>query len=157
MEQISGESTVVDGADARERMRDRARARSQAERGPYLTPAWLDQSFVLPAGPRDGGEAEVVLPAPRAAILNHAPAPVFERPAAPEVDFATVVRRADAGRRARITTAAGLLLALVAVLVFQVSGEPAAAVCAVVAAVVTIAAASVRVVLGRAPVPYLGA
>ena len=81
--------------------------------------------------------------------------PVFERPASPEIDFVAVVHRADVGRRARIVTAVALVLTLVAAVVFQVTGQPAAAVIAIVAAVVTVGAAAWRVVLNRAPVPYL--
>jgi hypothetical protein len=83
--------------------------------------------------------------------------PVFERPATPDIDFVAVVRRADIVRRARIVTAAALLVALVAAVVFQVTSQPVVAALAVLAVVVTLGAAATRVLLNRAPVPYLDA
>ena len=148
-------SAVSDETSARDRMRTRARERSRDQRGPFLTPTWLDHSFVLPTS-APAGENAVDLPAPRAGRpATPAPVPVFDRPRSPEVDFAAVVRRCDTGRRARLTTAAGLMLALVAVVVFQLTSQPAAAACAILAALLTLGSAAVRIFLGRAPVPYL--
>src|SRR4051812_29866707 len=106
MDGYARNGAVANGLSVRDRMRARAREQSQSERGPFLTPEWLDHSFVLPVS----RSAEVTLPSPRTGAP--APLPVFERPPSPEVDFAAVVRRSDAGRRARIATAAGLTLAL---------------------------------------------
>ncbi len=154
MEQFTGQDALAAEQSVREEMR--ARAREQSSTGPYVTPTWLDHTFVLPdqeTPPVRAAHSEAVaLPRPRAAITPEVP--VFERPATPEVDFAAVMRRADLGRRARVVTAAGLVLAVLAVVVFQLSGQPAVAVVAVLAALVSLAAAVTRVVLSRAAVPY---
>ncbi len=154
-------SAVSDELSVRERMRSRARQHSRDQRGPYLTPAWLDHSFVLPASAvapasADSVESGPSLPAPRAGTPATAVAvPVFERPTSAEVDFAAVVRRSDTGRRAKLATAAGLVLALVGVVVFQLTAQPVAAACAILAGLVTMGAAAVRILIARAPVPYL--
>ncbi len=157
MDRAGSRDAVADQQSVRDRMRTRAREQTGGERGPYLTPQWLDHSFVLPAAPERG---EVALPSPRgespAPAASPRPAePVYERPASPEIDFGAVMRRADTGRRARIVTAVALVLTLVAAIVFQVTGQPAAAGIALVAAVVALGAAGWRMVLNRAPVPYL--
>jgi hypothetical protein len=150
---------VTDQQSVRDRMQTRAREQSGDERGPYLTPQWLDHSFVLPAADE---YAEPSLPSPRGELpvptraIDEA-VPVFERPATPDIDFVAVVRRADIVRRARIVTAAALLVALVAAVVFQVTSQPVVAALAVLAVVVTLGAAATRVLLTRAPVPYLDA
>ena len=150
---------VTDQQSVRDRMQARAREQTGDERGPYLTPQWLDHSFVLPAADESG---EVALPSPRGGSpvptrATEEAVPVFERPATPDIDFVAVVRRADIARQARIVTAVALLAALVAAVVFQVTSQPVAAALVVLAAVVTLGAAATRLVLNRAPVPYLDA
>jgi hypothetical protein len=157
MDWARGKETVADQQSVRDRMQTRAREQTGGERGPYLTPQWLDHSFVLPAEVEAEG---IALPSPRgespvATTTLQAEVPVFERPATPDIDFAAVVRRADVARRARIVTAGALVLALVAAVVFELTSQPLAAVVAVLAVVVTVGAVATRVVLNRAPVPYL--
>jgi hypothetical protein len=158
MDRARSKEAVADQQSVRDRMRARAREQTGAEHGPYLTPEWLDHSFVLPAAVEAGG---VSLPSPRGespvaveTLDQEAPAAVFERPASPEIDFVAVMRRADIGRRARIVTAVALVAALVAAVVFQVTGQSAVAAIAILAVAVTLGAAATRVVLNRAPVPY---
>jgi hypothetical protein len=152
MDLARNNEAVTDQQSVRDRMRARARKQT-GERGPFLTPEWLDHSFVLPAAVE--GE-RISLPSPRGGSPTSAEeeAPVFERPASPEIDFVTVMRRADIGRRARIVTAVALVAALVAVVIFQVTSQPAVAAIAILAVAVTLGAAATRVVLNRAPVPY---
>lgn len=157
MDRAWSKDAVADQRSVRDRMRARAREQTGGERGPYLTPEWLDHSFVLPAKAAPG---TIALPSPRGETPVEArPAPpaepAFERPPSPEIDFVAVVRRADLGRRARIVTGIALVVALVAVVLFQVTAQPFAAAVALVASVVTVAAAISRIVLNRAPVPYL--
>jgi hypothetical protein len=156
MDLARNNEAVTDPQSVRDRMRAHARKQT-GERGPFLTPEWLDHSFVLPAVVDGGG---ISLPSPRAASPVSVEAAeeetrAFERPASPEIDFVTVMRRADIGRRARIVTAVALVAALVAAVVFQVTGQPVVAAVAVLAVAVTLGAAATRVVLNRAPVPYI--
>ena len=151
------QTDALDQAQLRELMQTQARAQVPP-RERYRTPEWVDHSFVLPddqTPTRVAAASHHPVPRPRAKAPD--PLPAFERPSSPEIDFAAVVRRADLGRRARIATIAGLLLALVAVVVFQLTGGVAPAVLAILFALVTLAAAAVRIVLNRAPVPYLEA
>jgi hypothetical protein len=155
MDRARSKEAVTDQQSVRDRMQARAREQT-GEGGPFLTPEWLDHSFVLPAAVEDGG---VSLPSPRGESPVSAEkaveeTPAFERPATPEIDFVAVMRRADIGRRARIVTAVALVAALLAAVVFQVTGQPAVAAVALLAVVVTLGAAATRVVLNRAPVPY---
>ncbi len=145
----------VDQAQLRELMQTQARVQTRAERARFRTPAWLEQSFVLPDDqtPTRVVAASHHLPKPRAKAPD--PLPPFDRPSSPEVDFAALVRRADVGRRARIATIVGLVVALLAAIAFQLTGALAPAVCAIAFAVVTLVSAGVRIVLERAPVPYL--
>ncbi|MBV9832233.1 MAG: hypothetical protein JOZ82_11625 [Marmoricola sp.] len=156
---MTGEETLAGETAARDRMRAEAREQSRRGRGRYLTPEWLDHTFVLPdheTPPVRAAHSEAVaLPRPRAERAPETPA--FQRPATPEVDFAVLMRRADRARRARLATVAALALAVLAVVVFQVTAQPVAAVVAVVAALVALAAVCVRLVLDRAPVPYRSA
>jgi hypothetical protein len=149
-------NVALDQAQLRELMQTQAREQSRPARRQYQTPEWVDHSFVLPdeqTPARVAAASHHPVPRPRAKAPD--PLPVFDRPVTPEVDFAAVVRRADLGRRARVTTIVGLLLAFVGVIAFQVSGAAVAAACAILFAVVTLAAVTVRLVLGRAAVPYL--
>ena len=146
----------VDQAQLRALMQTQAREQARPERRQYRTPGWLDHSFVLhddqtPA--RVAASSHALLPKPRAKAPD--PLPYFDRPVSPEVDFAAVVRRADIGCRARIATIIGLVLALVAVVLFQLTGSIALAAATILFALVTLGASVVRMVLNRAPVPYL--
>jgi hypothetical protein len=146
----------VDQAQLRALMQTQAREKARPERRQYRTPGWLDHSFVLPdeqTPARVAAASHPLLPKPRAKAPD--PLPYFDRPPSPEVDFAAVVRRADLGRRARIATIVGLVLALVTVVLFQLTGSMASAAGAILFALVTLGAATVRMVLNRAPVPYL--
>jgi hypothetical protein len=151
----AAQAGLVDQAQLRELMQTQARAQTRAERARFQTPAWLERSFVLPDDqtPTRVAAASHHLPRPRAKAPD--PLPPFERPPSPEVDFAALVRRADLGRRARVATIVGLVVALLGAIVFQLTGAVAPAACAIVFALVTLAAAGTRIVLGRAPVPYL--
>lgn len=158
MARTTGRTTQVapvDQAQLRELMQTQARAQTRAERGRFQTPTWLEHSFVLPdeQTPPRVAAASHHLPRPRAKAPD--PLPPFDRPPSPEVDFAALVRRADLGRRARMATIVGLVVALVGAIAFQLTGAVAPAACAILFAVVTLAAACVRMVLERAPVPYL--
>jgi hypothetical protein len=157
MDRARGREAVAEQQSLRDRLQARAREQTGDERGPYLTPQWLDHSFVLPA---QGEGAGVTLPSPRGEYpatsgSKEHDVPVFERAATPDIDFAAVVRRADTARRARMVTAVALLAALVAAVAFQLTSQPVVGVLAVVAVVVTLAATATRVSLRRAPVPYL--
>lgn len=152
------QTDALDQAQLRELMQTQAREQTRPARGRYRTPEWVDHSFVLPddqTPARVAAASHHPVPRPRAKAPD--PLPAFERPSSPEIDYAAVVHRADVGRRARIATIVGLLLALVAVVAFQVTGSVATAVVAILFALVTLAAAGVRIVLNRAPVPYLQA
>jgi hypothetical protein len=159
MARTTGRATQVgpvDQALLRELMQTQAREQSRPARRQYRTPGWLEHSFVLPddlTPTRVAAASHPLLPKPRAKAPD--PLPVYDRPLTPEVDFAALVRRADVGRRARIATIVGLVLAFVAMVAFQVTGSEAAAACAILLALVTLGAAAVRVVVNRAPVPYL--
>ena len=145
----------VDQAQLRELMQTQAREQTRPRRQ-YRTPGWLDHSFVLPddqTPTRVAAASQPLLPKPRAKAPD--PLRIFDRPPTPEVDFAAVVRRADVGRRARIATIVGLVLALAAVVVFQLTGTVASAAFAIAFALVTLGAAAVRIVTNRAPVPLL--
>jgi hypothetical protein len=79
----------------------------------YRTPVWLERSFVLPV------QGEVSMPSqptPDHDDLEFLPlsARIADRPAAPAVDFAAVVRRSDATRRARRVAAFVLTLGVLA-------------------------------------------
>ena len=94
----------------------------------FRTPEWLEHSFVLPvhgerpAGgaarglvpeqPRPAHESLISLPAPETEVPGD-----FVRPAAPAIDFASVVRRTDATRQAQL-----LLLVSLAVCVLASGG-----------------------------------
>jgi hypothetical protein len=108
----------------------------------YRTPAWLDRSFVLPAGR---------VPSPRAAPTE--PAPGFVRPAGEDVDFVRVVRRTDTCQRAQRTSTVALLVFLLLLAAYVATAVPMLAVGALVAAAVATSAVLVRVVLRTAPVP----
>src|ERR1700712_3599029 len=49
MDRAGSKDAATDQRSVRDRMRARAREQTGGERGPYLTPEWLDHSFVLPA------------------------------------------------------------------------------------------------------------
>ena len=159
MERLTGDDVRAGETAARDRMRAEAREQSRRGRSRYRTPAWLDRTFVLPdhdTPPVRAAHSEAVaLPRPRAEAAPDVPE--FQRPATPDVDFGALMRRADLGRRARVVTVAGLVLAVLAVVVFQLTAQPLAAVVAVVAALGALAATGVRLVLNRAPVPYRSA
>lgn len=154
MGRTAGNATI-DQARMRQLMQTEARSQTRPKRQ-FQTPEWVDHSFVLPDQQTPtsmvAGSHHVV-PSPR--VVTPDPLPPFERPATADVDFAAVVRRADVGRRARLLTTAALLVAVLAIVVFQVTAAPVAAVCAILAAIVAIGGSATRVVLNRAPVPYL--
>ena len=62
MDRAGSKDAVADQQSVRDRMRSRAREQTGGERGPYLTPQWLDHSFVLPAASEPG---DVAVPSPR--------------------------------------------------------------------------------------------
>jgi hypothetical protein len=128
---------------------DRSRTDYAVRDDRYRTPDWLHQSFVLPA-------TGAALPSPREPEPDSSSRDrvTFVRPPAEEVDFAEVVRRRDACLVARRVTAASLLLALLTVLLLQLTGVPAYAVGCFASAAVAVAASLVRLRLERAPVPH---
>jgi hypothetical protein len=104
-------------------------ARRRVESQRFATPAWLDRSFVLPVQPSDPvTEAAAETPAPEAPALRHVPArewPDIVRPPSAEVDFATMVRRADAYRLARRTALFTLALTTFILGVMVLTGSSA--------------------------------
>lgn len=134
-------------------------ARRRAESQRFATPAWLDRSFVLPVQPSDPvTEAAAETPAPEAPALHHVPArewPDIVRPPSAEVDFATMVRRADAYRLARRTALFTLALTTLILGVMVLTGSTAVLPLVAVSASGVLVSAVVLVVLSHAPVPRL--
>lgn len=140
-------------------------ARRRAESQHFATPAWLDRSFVLPVQPSDPvTEAPVSeatapeAPAPEAPAPRHVPArewPDIVRPPSAEVDFATMVRRADAYRLARRTALFTLALTTLILGVMVLTGSTAALPLMAVSGAGMLVSGVVLVVLSHAPVPRL--
>ena len=134
-------------------------ARRRAESQRFATPAWLDRSFVLPVQPSDPvTEAAAETPAPEAPALRHVPArewPDIVRPPSAEVDFATMVRRADAYRLARRTALFTLALTTLVLGVMVLTGSTAVLPLVAVSASGVLVSGVVLVVLSHAPVPRL--
>ena len=149
----------------------------------FQTPAWLERSFVLPltkpeqtdvpeprphrdaiplqsrsgvSAPRDGAEpggtAEMSAEGTPSGDLDP-PAPAFVRPPSDDIDFRTVIRRADLGRSALRTAWVSTGVAGLALIAFLLTDVPAFAGLAAVCAVVAVGAAVVRLRMTRAPVP----
>jgi hypothetical protein len=120
----------------------------------YVTPAWLDRSFVLPvSGPREEDRGPDNRPGTGTGTGTLlAEAPRFERPPSPQVDFAAMVRRADACRRGHRTALLAFLVALLAVVSSVVASSSVAAPLAVAATIVGVASALWAQGLTRAPV-----
>ena len=83
----------------------------------------------------------------------HSPAPAFVRPPSDDIDFSTVIRRADRSRSALRTAWVSTGVAGLVLIVFLLTAVPAIAVLAAVCAVVAVSATVVRMRLMRAPVP----
>ncbi|HET7349648.1 MAG TPA: hypothetical protein VFJ28_01780 [Marmoricola sp.] len=135
-------------------------ARRRAESQHFATPAWLDRSFVLPVQPSDPvTEAPVSeATAPEAPAPRHVPArewPDIVRPPSAEVDFATMVRRADAYRLARRTALFTLALTTLILGVMVLTGSTAALPLMAVSGAGMLVSGVVLVVLSHAPVPRL--
>ena len=135
-------------------------ARRRAESRHFATPAWLDRSFVLPVQPSDpvteAPESEAT--APEAPAPRHVPArewPDIVRPPSAEVDFATMVRRADAYRLARRTALFTLALTTLILGVMVLTGSTAALPLMAVSGAGMLVSGVVLVVLSHAPVPRL--
>ena len=121
MDQLSTDDARHDNVSSR-RSSMRSAARSRRRTIPtvpdhFKTPAWLERSFVLPLTKPE--QTDVPEPRPhRDPIPQQAsarrmsaqsspagnpgsPAPAFVRPPSDEIDFGTVIRRADLSRSAR--------------------------------------------------------
>jgi hypothetical protein len=81
------------------------------------------------------------------------PAPAFVRPPSDDIDFGTVIRRADRSRSALRTAWASTGVAGLVLIAFLLTTVPALAVIAAVSAMVAVGATVVRMRLMRAPVP----
>lgn len=144
----------------RDSVREDTFARRRAESQRFETPAWLDHSFVLPVQPSDpvADASAGGAPAPGAPGLRHAPPrewPDITRPPSAEVDFAAMVRRADAYRLARRTALFTLALTTFVVGVIVLTGSTAALPLVVVSGAGVLVSGVVLVVLSRAPIPHL--
>jgi hypothetical protein len=134
-------------------------AHRRAESQRFETPAWLDRSFVLPVQSsdpvtQDASETD----APEAPALRHVPArewPDIVRPPSAEVDFATMVRRADAYRLARRTALFTLALTTLILGVMVLTGSTAVLPLMAVSGAGVLVSGVVLVVLSHAPVPRL--
>ncbi len=169
----AGGATQENIGARRRRMRADARARragSGSAPEQFETPAWLEQSFVLPLedqevsavpnqsvphhdDPSTGGRGEPQSVDPEEAAMTAVPG--FQRPATPEIDFARVIRRSDVSRRAsRVALYSGGFAAL-ALMVFLIFGTTAAVVTATVLGVVTLVSVGVRLRMRTAPIPHV--
>jgi hypothetical protein len=83
------------------------------------------------------------------------PAPAFVRPPSDDIDFGTVIRRADRSRSALRTAWVSTSVAGLVLIAFLLTTVPALAVLAAVCAVVAVGATVVRMRLMRAPVPRM--
>jgi len=159
MNELSADPTRSGVRARRETVRDETFARRRARPQHYETPAWLERSFVLPVQPTPESAAPESAapdnPAPR-----HVPArewPEFVRPPSEEIDFAAVVRRADAYRLARRTALFALALTTLILGVIVLTGSTAVLPLVVVSAAGVLVSGTVLVVLSHAPLPHLDA
>lgn len=153
MAETSADPTRTGVRARREAVREETFARRRARPQRYATPAWLDRSFVLPVQPTDAAADETTAETPR-----HVPArewPEFVRPPSEEVDFATVVRRADALRLARRTALFALALTTLVLGIIVLTGSTAVLPLVVVSAAGVLVSGTVLVVLSHAPIPHL--
>lgn len=156
----------------RETVRDETFARRRPGRERYETPAWLERSFVLPVQPTPDQSAEATrtdhgdlssgsspeASVPTAPASRHVPArewPEFVRPASAEIDFATVVRRADALRLARRTALFALALTAFVLGIMVLTGSTTVLPLMMVSAGGVFVSAVVLVVLRYAPLPHV--
>ncbi len=173
MDQVSTDDATHDSVGLRRsRMRSAARSRrAVASTVPdhFRTPAWLERSFVLPLTKPEQTDVPVPRsqhgPIPQQAGRQQmstydSPAgnmssgePAFVRPPSDDIDFSTVIRRADLSRSALRTAWVSTGLAGLVLIVFLLTELPAIAAAAAVCAVVAVCATVVRIRLMRAPVP----
>ena len=163
MGDTSTDPTTSSGLRARrDTVRADAFARRRAESQRFETPAWLDRSFVLPVQPSDPA-ADAAAPGAAGAeapALRHVPArewPDIVRPPSAEVDFATMVRRADAYRLARRTALFTLALTTLILGVMVLTGSTAVLPLMAVSGAGVLVSGVVLVVLSHAPIPHLDA
>lgn len=169
MDQVSAGDTSTEGVGARrERMRTAARGLRVTPPQPdaYQTPQWLDRSFVLPLTEPDMTDV------PSQSVPHHddfragpvetpavepgaEPAPVFVRPATPDIDFARVIRRADLSRSTTRTAMAATALTGLLLIGYLLTSSPVVAGMAISFALVALGAVAVRVRLATAPIPHL--
>lgn len=176
MDQVPAGDTSKDlSSDTIRALRGRMRAQARGRRpaGPpdpdvFLTPQWLERSFVLPLTEPEATEVPtqpvphhddyerpaepVTTPAPEFA---DEPAPTFVRPPTKEIDFARVIKRSDASRTAfRTALAAGAVAGLVMIL-FLLLGSAIVLGMAISFGLIAVVALGVRIRLATAPVPHL--
>lgn len=167
--------TTGDVLERRRRMRSQARGLRDAPGTPpqrrYVTPAWLDQSFVLPLTEPDADDLadatdvphqntphhdDETAPASTGAVAPQArPAPAFTRPPTPEIDFARVIRRSDLRRTTTRTSVAATGLAGLVLIAYLLALQPVVLGMAIVLGLVAITAGAVSARLALAPVPHL--
>ena len=168
MDHISTDDARRGGVGSRRsRMRSEARSRRQvATTVPdhFRTPVWLERSFVLPLTepePLDVPEQRQH-PVPQQQRRQQmstrgssagSPKPAYVRPPSDDIDFGTVVRRADRSRSALRTAWLSTGLSGLVLIAFLLTTVPAIAVLAAACAVVAVSATVVRMRLMRAPVP----
>ena len=173
MDQLSRDDARHDSVSSR---RSSMRSVARSRRGvtstlpdAFRTPAWLERSFVLPLtkpeqadapGPRSHHDPIPQQADPRQMSTQSSPAgnpgsptPAFVRPPSDEIDFSTVIRRADLSRAALRTAWVSTGVAGLVLIAFLLTALPAVAAVAAVAAVVAVSATVVRIRLTRAPVP----
>ena len=123
----------------------------------FLTPAWLERSFVLPTQHRPGHDD---LPAPAhhsepGSRHTRMAATQFVRPASPTVDFARLLRRNHLARTARRTALIGFALMLLAVALTLTAASVITLALLGLATTGTLVGTGVAVALRRTDVPHL--
>ncbi len=169
MDRVSENDTSTEAARAR-RKRMRATARGLRVVPPradeFQTPEWLERSFVLPLTvPEVTGlpnqsvphhdDHEAALAETPAVEPEVDPAPVFVRPATPEIDFAKVIRRADLGRTATRTAMGATAVTGLVLIGYLLTSSPVVLGMAISFGLVAAVAAAVRIRLSTAGIPHL--
>ena len=136
------------------------RSAGAAARERYETPAWLERSFVLPVQHPDALDPmpQQVRPHHDTLVMASIPAPDtsgFVRPPSEEIDFARVVRLADATRLARRAATIAVALTLLALAIFLVTQSAAVLLVLAVAGAGGLAAGVALMGLRKAPIPLV--
>lgn len=160
MDHVSaGEAQREVARHRRRRMRAQATShRASPVPGRFLTPAWLERSFVLPLMTPEATDERADIPAQRRVAGPVEPpeessVAEFARPSHQDIDFARVVRRADLCRMVTRLHWIATGLAGVALVLFLLLSSVLLLGLVLVLALVAVAAFAARVSLNRAPVP----